>query len=718
MFTKHSMTRVFVSSLNFTLGLVLLIGSVAFPTTARAFSNTIQVDTLADTTVADSHCSLREAITNADDNALTYPECLYGAGGLVIAFSTALGTGTITLTSPLPAITHTGGLIVDGGSHITISGNNLYREFVVNSGVTFTLRNLTVTNGRAIPYCSSGDPGWGAGVLNYGTVNILNSTISNNNAISNAGCAGYGGGIYNHGGSLAILNSTLSGNNAGGYGGAVYNSAGTATISGSTMLSNTAGSDFGGGGIFNVGTLILTNNTLAGNSASGLSGGGLYNYAGTATLTNNTLAFNSASSGGDIYNDTAATLNLYNNILANSAGGGDCFNNSGTVSGNHNINEDAANGCGLAVGPGQNTVGLDPGLSSLYAWQPPAYFPLLAGSIAIDAGDDTKCAAAPVNNSSQNGLARPQGAHCDIGSYERDVTPPWVSSIARVNPDPTSAGSVQFTVTFTEPVSGVDPSDFVLTTTGSISGAAVSGAVGSGAVATVTVSTGMGNGTIRLDVLDDDSILDAGSNPLGGVGSGNGVFTSGPFYTVVKTLSFNSTGAQDGWILESAENSGVGGTLNAPATTFVLGDDASNRQYRAILSFNTAGLPDAALIQSAVLKIKPNGAPVGTNPFAVLGKLLVDIRSGPFGTSPALQLSDFNAAASVDKVGAFGATPAGGWYSVSLNASGRGQINRLGLTQLRLRFALDDNNNNAADLMRFVSGDAANPPMLVITFTQ
>ena len=41
-----------------------------------------------------------------------------------------------------------------------------------------------------------------------------------------------------------------------------------------------------------------------------------------------------------------------------------------------------------------------------------------AGSAARDAGDDAICAAAPVNGRDQRGVARPQGAGCDIGAYE------------------------------------------------------------------------------------------------------------------------------------------------------------------------------------------------------------------------------------------------------------------------------------------------------------
>jgi hypothetical protein len=81
-------------------------------------------------------------------------------------------------------------------------------------------------------------------------------------------------------------------------------------------------------------------------------------------------------------------------------------------------------------------------------------------------------------------------------------------------------------------VTGVDKTDFTLTTSG-ISAAAVTVVSGSGSVYTVTVSTGSGTGTIRLDVVDDNTIRDLRSNPLGGATSGNGSFTGGQSYTIL-----------------------------------------------------------------------------------------------------------------------------------------------------------------------------------------
>ena len=86
-------------------------------------------------------------------------------------------------------------------------------------------------------------------------------------------------------------------------------------------------------------------------------------------------------------------------------------------------------------------------------------------------------------------------------------------------------------------MTGVGTSDFALTTTGSVSGAhidSVSSDSG-GATRTVTVHIGLGEGTIRLDVTDNDTIVDVASNELGGTGAGNGNFTTGEFYTIDRT---------------------------------------------------------------------------------------------------------------------------------------------------------------------------------------
>jgi hypothetical protein len=97
-----------------------------------------------------------------------------------------------------------------------------------------------------------------------------------------------------------------------------------------------------------------------------------------------------------------------------------------------------------------------------------------------------------------------------------------VIEIRRVNDRRTNAETVGFSVQFNAPVTGVDAGDFAIVTDGSLSGVSVSEVTGSDTLWTVAVATGNGDGTLRLDLRDDDSIVAAGSIPLGGPGSGNG----------------------------------------------------------------------------------------------------------------------------------------------------------------------------------------------------
>jgi hypothetical protein len=82
----------------------------------------------------------------------------------------------------------------------------------------------------------------------------------------------------------------------------------------------------------------------------------------------------------------------------------------------------------------------------------------------------------------------------------------------------------------------VDKGDFTLTTTG-VTGASVTGVIPvSASVYTVTVDTGSGSGTIHLDVIDNNSIIDASSNQLGGAAIGDGSFYNGEIYTIFLSM--------------------------------------------------------------------------------------------------------------------------------------------------------------------------------------
>ena len=183
-------------------------------------------------------------------------------------------------------------------------------------------------------------------------------------------------------------------------------------------------------------------------------------------------------------------------------------------------------------------------------------------------------------------------------------------------------------------------------------------------------------------------------------------------------LTANSNAAYDGRVLESSETSSVGGSVNNLGS-LVVGDDAGNKQYRSLVSFDTSALPDNAVIRSVTLKIKQAGT-VGTDPFAGFGSLLADIKLGSFGAA-ALQIPDFQAAASADAIGHFVAiNSAPGWYQLAVPAADYQFVNPAGLTQFRIRFSLDDNNNHVADFATFFAGDApagADRPKLIVEYT-
>jgi hypothetical protein len=136
------------------------------------------------------------------------------------------------------------------------------------------------------------------------------------------------------------------------------------------------------------------------------------------------------------------------------------------------------------------------------------------GGLRLDVLDDDS-----IRNASDmplGGAGAGNGTFTTGEAYTVDKTVPVVTGSLRADPNPTAANSVNFTVVFSEAVTGVDASDFSVSTTGTISGAAITGVSGSGYLYTVSAATGSGDGTIRLDVIDNDSILDASHLALAG----------------------------------------------------------------------------------------------------------------------------------------------------------------------------------------------------------
>ncbi|MBK9928209.1 MAG: hypothetical protein IPP66_23320 [Anaerolineales bacterium] len=263
----------------------------------------------------------------------------------------------------------------------------------------------------------------GGGIYNFsGTLTVTNSTLSSNSA-SNSG-----GGIYNNTGSLTMTNSTLFNNSAGYSGGSIANLDEMMVVN-STLFNNSAAYAGGiysysgtvmnsvlynnsatyGGGISNYGPLTVMNSTLSNNLAT-YSGGGIYNW-GALTVTNSTLSNNSANNGGGISNNYAATTLLYNTLIVDSPSGLNCVRSGGTLTAN-SFNMDTDGSCDNAAEMSSAQINLQP-LSDNGG--PTQTHALGAGSLAIDAGNDSNCPA------TDQRVTRPQGGHCDIGAYEKIV---------------------------------------------------------------------------------------------------------------------------------------------------------------------------------------------------------------------------------------------------------------------------------------------------------
>jgi hypothetical protein len=181
--------------------------------------------------------------------------------------------------------------------------------------------------------------------------------------------------------------------------------------------------------------------------------------------------------------------------------------------------------------------------------------------------------------------------------------------------------------------------------------------------------------------------------------------------------NFYSTAIYDGWVRERDETSNQGSNVLDAAGTARLGDDAYDRQYRSILDFDTASLPNNAVIVDANLNIKRDSI-TGTNPFTTHGLLKVDIVAGAYSNNRILQRTDFQAVGSRGNAGRFIKAPIGGWYRAPLRAAALPWINLAGPTQFRLRFDLDDNDDMGADFISFYTGEAGlnDAPRLTVLY--
>ena len=249
-------------------------------------------------------------------------------------------------------------------------------------------------------------------------------------------------------------------------------------------------------------------------------------------------------------------------------------------------------------------------------------------------------------------------AHSPSLAVTVDTSAPRVSSIALVGTPGATATSVQFLVTFNEPVHGLSTDDFTFTTTGGAAGTVASVTAASGSTATVTINNITGPGTLRLDVKAGTNITDTAGNALP-------AYTSGPTHTVQA-----APGAPTG-VAATAGNGQATVTFAAPASA---GSSAITRYTATSTPGNHTGDCAPAATPGAVCTITVAGLTNGTSyTFTVKA----ENASGPGADSAAsvaviprlLQIS--TPAGSVPGMaGAASATLSGGGAACTLQAGG------------------------------------------------
>jgi len=183
-------------------------------------------------------------------------------------------------------------------------------------------------------------------------------------------------------------------------------------------------------------------------------------------------------------------------------------------------------------------------------------------------------------------------------------------------------------------------------------------------------------------------------------------------------MRFRSIGVNDGTVRESSETSSIANFTNSTNALINVGDDALKRQFKGILDFNTATLPDGAVITGATLQVRAKV--ISTTIYTKLGNMVADITNPFFGSSVGMNFGDFNSRAKASKVGTFTrASTIYKWITLRVNTASLFAVNKTGHTQFRLRFMIDDSNDTIDHQLFLQSGNnsvISYRPMLVITY--
>jgi CSLREA domain-containing protein len=308
---------------------ILFGGMLFFPRDVHASIITVETNTdELDGAPGNGDCSLREAISNANNDNDAQADCNAGSGNDLIVLPDGIYTLTgssgddLNLSGDLDVwddLTITGvgsGItIIQAGTSSPVTGtcgNCVDRVFHIQADVDVSIYGVMIRYGKGSDGLSEfGTGSSGGGIYNQGTLRLENCVVTHNrsgdgfdNPSGNGGFAGSGGGIYTEG-SLTLTNSWVTNNRAGdggngsnggsgqfgGYGGGIYAILNqTVTLNNVLIGQNSTGNGGDGGD-------AASGNAGVGNQ--GGAGGGLFCYNCTLTMVNSSLILNRTGDGGD-----------------------------------------------------------------------------------------------------------------------------------------------------------------------------------------------------------------------------------------------------------------------------------------------------------------------------------------------------------------------------------------------------------------------------------
>ena len=397
-----------------------LTSGTACATIAEAINKALDGDTIeiAAGTYNEHDIEVSEELTL---NGAGMTDTIVDAGGNGRVFW-ATGDVEIANMRLINGLTTSGNIFDEGGGAILASGTVMVRdvrldsnEAVGSGGAIFNNQTLVLENTQIISNTANGN---GGGIYNYtnGVITVSQSLISGNIAVGI-----YGGGIHAGGDWVYLQDSTIANNRAASFGGGttVNMSDGATVIERVTFRGNEAAA---GGALFSqIGTVTMTNGTVSHNNGTN-NHGGIY-VSGPSTsifIQNSTIAYNTrTNTAGNGFNGVMwgnnATIEMVNTILANNQEN-NCASSSPPTSLGYNLSTDLS--CGLTQMGDLPGTPAQIGMLANYGGYVDTHA-LLPNSAAIDAGENTACAAVDAR-----GIARPYDgdgdtvAICDMGAVE------------------------------------------------------------------------------------------------------------------------------------------------------------------------------------------------------------------------------------------------------------------------------------------------------------